>query len=99
MMLREKNLVPGAIITRQRHYGDDTFDGYVTAWMIVSSKVNTKKRHGKKAARSIDWDIVLLRFGDRGVGDGVLITVNLPTERGVVSTFTNHQWTEWKTWP
>lgn len=63
-MIKEKDLVPGRVITSLET--QRTFEGLrqvVVAWMVIGFQEQVKRRHKRSQAPREGWHVLLLRFG------------------------------------
>ena len=81
-MIKEKDLVPGRVITDIDYVNRSWRDGggellIVRAWMIIGYQTHVRRRHSRNQAPRQGWHLLLLKFGggDRVLRD-VVITPN-----------------------
>lgn len=69
-MIKEKDLVPGKVITSiERRWSRDGEVLTIIAWMVIGFQTQVKRRHQRTKAPRDGWHVLLLRFGG---GDRVL---------------------------
>lgn len=65
-MIKEKDLVPGNVITRIEHYmNPSSYERVemIVSYLIIGFHQEIKRRHKKSRARIESWDTLLLKFG------------------------------------
>jgi hypothetical protein len=79
-MIKEKDLVPGRVITSlETRRSFEGLQQVVVAWMVIGFQEQVKRRHQRSKAPRDEWHVLLLRFGggDRVLNDVVITPASM----------------------